>query len=207
MKYGLFFFPGLLLFSTIAVADDSVSMVRATELSAAFRQAADKVVPATVKIISRIQTTEDRRAMEIQIPALKTPPGRRNPGDSTGTGVLISPTGIVVTNNHVVGNAREVEVELPDGRNYFAEDFRSDPATDLAVIWLKLPPQETLPYASFGNSDQLDVGDWVLAMGNPFDMETTVSAGAVITPGSAFFAAASTHLYPSVSAEETALGS
>lgn len=171
------------MFSVVAFADESTSLTRATELSAAFREAADKVVPATVKIISRLQTAEDRRAMEIQIPALKTPPGRRNPGDGTGTGVLVNSKGIVVTNNHVVGTAREIEVELPDGRLYLAEKCQYDPASDLAVIWLKLPPQETLPFASFGNSDQLDVGDWVLAIGNPFDMDTTVSAGIISAKG------------------------
>jgi len=157
--------------------------MRATELSAAFRQAAEKVLPATVKIISRLQTVEDRRAMEIQIPALKTPPGKRNPGDNAGTGVIINPQGIVVTNNHVVANAREIEVELPDGRHLLAKKYRHDPTTDLAVVWLDLRPQETLPFAQFGDSDQMDVGDWVLAIGNPFDMDTTVSAGIISAKG------------------------
>jgi len=183
MRCGIFVFYGLLLLSSVAVGDESVPVIRATELSAAFRQAAEKVVPATVKIIARLQTAEDRKAMEIQIPALKTPPGRRNIGDTTGTGVIISPDGIVVTNNHVVNNAREIEVELPNGQHYLAKDFRSDPATDIAVIWLTLPSQERLPFADFGDSDQLDVGDWVLAIGNPFDMDTTVSAGIISAKG------------------------
>jgi len=182
MKYGLLAFAGLILFSAVAFAEES-DLIRATELSAAFRQAAEKVIPATVKIISRMQTTEDRRAMEIQIPALKTPPGRRNPGDTTGTGVIISSDGIVVTNNHVVTNAREIEIELPDGRNYYAKKYRHDPATDLAVLWLDLRPQETLPFAQFGDSDQMDVGDWVLAIGNPFEMDSTVSAGIISAKG------------------------
>jgi len=171
------------LLSSVASADESASLIRAAELSTVFRQAADKVVPATVKIISRIQTAEDRQAMEFMIPALKTPPGRRNLGDTTGTGVIIDPKGILVTNNHVVANAREIEVELPDGRHYFANKFRHDPATDLAVIWLELPSDTTLPYASFGDSDLLNVGDWVLAIGNPFDMDTTVSAGIISAKG------------------------
>ena len=185
MKYGIFAFSVLLVLCSAAFADEqnSASLIRATELSAAFRQAADKVVPATVKIISHLQTAEDRKAMEIQIPALKTPPGKRNPGDTTGTGVIIDPKGIVVTNNHVVAHAREIEVELPDGRNFYANKYRHDPATDLAVVWLQIPPQETLPFASFGNSDQLNVGDWVLAIGNPFDMDTTVSAGIISAKG------------------------
>jgi len=171
------------IFADETFADESASLIRATELSAAFRQAADRVVPATVKIISRMQTDEDRRAMETLIPALRTPPGRRNPGDTTGTGVIIDPQGIVVTNNHVVAHAREIEVELSDGRHFFATRFRHDPATDLAVVWLDLLPQDRIPYASFGCSDQLEVGDWVLAIGNPFDMDTTVSAGIISAKG------------------------
>ena len=185
MKYGLFVFSGLFLFSVSLFAEEteSVSLMRATELSAVFRQAAEKVLPATVKIISRLQTAEDRRAMTTQIPALNTPPGRRNPGDGAGTGVIISPQGILVTNNHVIVNAREIEVELPDGRHFFANKYRHDPATDLAVVWLDLHPQETVPFAQFGDSDRMDVGDWVLAIGNPFDMDTTVSAGIISAKG------------------------
>ena len=186
MRYGLLLFFGLSAFFSSAAADEPAAppdVVRANELSTVFRYAANKVVPATVKIISRLQTPEDRQAMEINIPALKTPPGRRHPGDTTGTGVLIAPNGIVVTNNHVIVSARAVEVELPDGRLFRAKDCRFDPQTDLAVIWLELPAQEKLPYASFGDSDILDIGDWVIAVGNPFDMETTVSAGIISAKG------------------------
>jgi len=184
MKYGLFFFSGLFLFSAIAFADETESsLIRATELSAAFRHAADKVVPATVKVISRLQTAEDRRAMEIQIPALRTPPGRRNPGDTAGSGVIIDPKGILVTNHHVVANAREIEVELPDGRHFFANKYRHDPPTDLAVIWLEVPAGETLPFVQFGDSDQMEIGDWVLAVGNPFELDSTVSAGIISARG------------------------
>jgi serine protease Do len=121
--------------------------------------------------------------MEIQVPALRAQPGRRNPGDMTGTGVLISPQGIVVTNNHVVANAREIEVELPNGQRFLAHKFRSDPPSDLAVIWLTLRSGETVPFAKFGDSDQMELGDWVIAIGNPFDMDTTVSAGIISAKG------------------------
>jgi serine protease Do len=156
---------------------------RATELSAAFRNASERVIPAAVKIISHLQTTQDREAMQIQIPALKTSPGRRNPGDSSGTGVLIDPKGIVLTNNHVIARAREIEVELPDGRKYYAKKYRHDPETDLAVIWIDVAETDELPYAVFGDSDTMEIGDWVLAIGNPFELDSTVSAGIISAKG------------------------
>ncbi|MDR0521448.1 MAG: trypsin-like peptidase domain-containing protein [Planctomycetaceae bacterium] len=159
------------------------SLAKAAELSAAFRSASAKVLPATVKIISHLQTSEDRKAMEIQIPALKPPPGRRYPGDSTGTGVLISSKGLIVTNNHVIANAREIEAELYDGQHFFAKKYRHDPSTDLAVIWLDVPEKEELPFAAFGDSDQMEIGDWVLAIGNPFELDSSVSAGIISAKG------------------------
>ncbi|MDR1963744.1 MAG: trypsin-like peptidase domain-containing protein [Planctomycetaceae bacterium] len=156
---------------------------RASELSAAFRNASERVIPAAVKIISHLQTTEDREAMQIQIPALRTLPGRRNPGDSSGTGILIDSKGIVLTNNHVIARAREIEVELPDGRKYYAKKYRHDPETDLAVIWLDVAETDELPYAVFGDSDAMEIGDWVLAIGNPFELDSTVSAGIISAKG------------------------
>ncbi|MDR1925530.1 MAG: trypsin-like peptidase domain-containing protein [Planctomycetaceae bacterium] len=167
----------------VVVSDGDDTLIRASELSVAFRNAAKRVLPATVKIISRIQTTAENEAMSSLIPALPSPKQRRNPGDSTGTGVLIDPSGIVVTNNHVVAVAREIDVELPDGRTYFAKKFRHDPDTDLAVIWLNTSPNERLPYASFGDSDKMDICDWVIAVGNPFELDSTVSAGIISAKG------------------------
>ncbi|MDR2761638.1 MAG: trypsin-like peptidase domain-containing protein [Planctomycetaceae bacterium] len=158
-------------------------IVRANELSVAFRNATNRVLPATVKIISRIQTTEEYNAMAKLLPAIPTTKQRRNPGDNTGTGILIDPNGIVVTNNHVVNVAREIDVELPDGRTFFARKFRHDPDTDIAVIWLDIEPNEKLPYATFGNSDKMDICDWVIAVGNPFELDSTVSAGIISAKG------------------------
>ncbi|MDR3181551.1 MAG: trypsin-like peptidase domain-containing protein [Planctomycetaceae bacterium] len=172
----------LVLFCSTVISTGCTAS-EASELSAAFRRAADKVLPAAVKIISHVQTSEDRQMMQLQIPALKTPPGRRNPGDSTGTGSIIDPQGIVVTNNHVIANAREIEVELPDGRHFLAKKYRHDPETDLAVIWLDVPANEKLPVVKFGDSDKMEIGDWVLAVGNPFELDSTVSAGIISAKG------------------------
>lgn len=156
---------------------------RASELSSAFRQAADRVLPATVKIISHVMTSEQKQSLQAQIPAFREPGNVRRPGDSMGTGVVIDSQGIVLTNNHVVARAKEIEVELPDGRRYYARKFRHDPETDLAVIWLNVPKDDKLPHAEFGDSDKMDIGDWVLAIGNPFDLDSTVSAGIISAKG------------------------
>ncbi|MDR0392512.1 MAG: trypsin-like peptidase domain-containing protein [Planctomycetaceae bacterium] len=176
------FFVGSVLAADDSVEDKNV-MARANDLSVAFRNATNRILPATVKIISRIQTTEERNAMTKLIPAIPASRQRRNPGDNTGTGVLIDPRGIVVTNNHVVTVAREIDVELPDGRTYFARKFRHDPDTDIAVIWLDTEPDDQLPYAVFGDSDKMDICDWVVAVGNPFELDSTVSAGIISAKG------------------------
>lgn len=95
----------------------------------------------------------------------------------SGSGAVISADGYIVTNFHVVKNARAIEASLPDKRSFGAKVVAVDPATDLAL--LKVESDKPLPYIEFGNSDSLRVGEWVLAIGNPFDLETTVTAGIV----------------------------
>lgn len=95
----------------------------------------------------------------------------------SGSGAIISEDGYIVTNFHVVNNAQAIEVSLPDRRSFEARIVATDPATDLAL--LKVEPKRPLPYLQFGNSDSLRVGEWVLAIGNPFNLETTVTAGIV----------------------------
>ncbi|PWL29690.1 trypsin-like peptidase domain-containing protein [uncultured Roseivirga sp.] len=95
---------------------------------------------------------------------------------STGSGVIISKDGYVATNYHVVDGADELEVRLDDNRRYDAELIGVDEDTDLALIKIKT---DNLPYVEFGDSDQVDIGEWVLAVGNPFDLNNTVTAGIV----------------------------
>jgi len=95
---------------------------------------------------------------------------------STGSGVIISQDGYVVTNNHVIANATEVKLTLNDNRTYTAEVIGADPAFDLALLKIDA---EGLPHVSFGNSDDVKVGQWVLAVGNPFSLTSTVTAGIV----------------------------
>ncbi len=98
-----------------------------------------------------------------------------------GSGFVISPEGYIVTNNHVVEDAREVKVTLASGEEYPAKVIGRDPKTDIALI--KVEPKAALPSATLGDSDKLRVGDWVLAIGNPFGLEGTVTAGIVSAKG------------------------
>ncbi|HWH74342.1 MAG TPA: trypsin-like peptidase domain-containing protein [Methylibium sp.] len=106
--------------------------------------------------------------------------GDRQPQSGIGSGVIVSPDGYILTNNHVVDRMDDIEVVLSDGRRVQAEVLGTDPETDLAVLRVKL---ERLPAIAFGNSDALRVGDVVLAIGNPFGVGQTVTAGIVSALG------------------------
>jgi serine protease Do len=106
-------------------------------------------------------------------------PKRRAQGQ--GSGFIITADGYIMTNNHVVGDADKVTVKLLDGREFEAEIVGTDPPTDVALI--KIEADEELPYLPLGNSDRLEVGDWVLAFGNPFGLSHTLTAGIVSAKG------------------------
>ena len=95
---------------------------------------------------------------------------------SSGSGVILSPDGYIVTNNHVVENASTLKVRLNDGRNFDARIIGTDPTTDIALIKIDAEGLPTLP---FGSSDNLRLGEWVLAIGSPYDLQSTVTAGIV----------------------------
>ncbi len=103
--------------------------------------------------------------------------GRQVPQIGTGSGVIISPDGYIVTNNHVIDKASELKVTLNNNKTYDAELIGSDPNTDIALI--KIEADRSLPYLAFGDSDNTKVGEWVLAVGNPFNLTSTVTAGIV----------------------------
>ncbi len=98
-----------------------------------------------------------------------------------GSGFIVDPSGYVVTNNHVIGNAGKVEVILQDKTRYTAKIVGRDPKTDLAV--LKIKADRPLPYVSFGDSSAAEVGDWVMAVGNPFGLGGTVTTGIISARG------------------------
>jgi serine protease Do len=103
------------------------------------------------------------------------------PMESMGTGFIFDPEGFIVTNNHVVEDAEEITVKLNDGRVLDAELVGADPSTDLAVI--KIDTDKPLPTVAFGNSDAINVGEWAVAIGNPFGFEQTVTAGIISAKG------------------------
>lgn len=94
----------------------------------------------------------------------------------TGSGVIINEDGYIVTNNHVIDNADDIEVTLEDNRVYKAKVVGTDPSTDIALLQIK---EDNLPYVPLTNSDEVEVGEWVLAVGNPFNLNSTVTAGIV----------------------------
>jgi len=103
--------------------------------------------------------------------------GTTTPQVGTGSGVIISQDGHIVTNNHVIANASQLQVTLNNNRTYDAELVGSDPNSDIALI--KIETDDKLPYLAFGDSDNTKIGEWVLAVGNPFNLTSTVTAGIV----------------------------
>lgn len=147
-----------------------------------FTGAAEKVMPAVVHIRST------QAAQMEQTPFSQSDPFREffgpryqpGPAQSSGSGVIINENGYIVTNTHVVQGAEIVEVTLYDNRNYKAEVIGTDPDTDIALVKIE---EKGLPFLSFINSDEAKVGEWVLAVGNPFNLNSTVTAGIISAKG------------------------
>ena len=163
----------------------------AAERPDSFADQVEKLSPAVVNI-STTTIVNDGQAMDMP----QFPPGspfeeffknfgdnnRQRKAQSLGSGFIIDDDGIVVTNYHVIENAEEIRVVLADETSFTAEVLGQDQKTDIAV--LKIDPGDTkLTAVSFGNSDELRVGDWVLAIGNPFGLGGTVTAGIVSARG------------------------
>jgi len=139
-----------------------------------FTQAAEKSIEAVVHIKSKFMEDEYYRYYHpffgrgyYNQPTEKV---------ASGSGVIISEDGYVVTNKHVINEAEEIEVVLNDKRSYSAKLLGTDPSTDLALLKIE---GEKLNYLEFSNSDNIKVGEWVLAVGNPFNLNSTVTAGIV----------------------------
>ena len=102
---------------------------------------------------------------------------RSTPQVGTGSGVIISPDGYIVTNNHVIAKANQLSVTMNNNKTYDATVVGTDPISDIALI--KVESEDPLPYLAFGDSDNVRIGEWVLAVGNPFNLTSTVTAGIV----------------------------
>jgi serine protease Do len=137
-----------------------------------FADLAERLTPAVVNI-SSAQKVAGTKASDSQLQKKFS-----TPAVSLGSGFIIDSAGIVVTNNHVIDNADQVTVTLHDGREFKATIRAVDRETDIAVLQLDAPPAK-LPYVSFGDSNVSRVGDWVVAIGNPFGLGGTVTVGII----------------------------
>ena len=177
----------------------------ANSLSVAFRTVANELLPSVVAIENRPAVAWNADSEDQATPSqdglgqnpfqgtpledmfrgyrFQTPPMNKpgnpvpSPDGGIGSGVIIDPTGIILTNNHVVAGGGEVTVRLQDGREFIASGVFTDPQTDVAVI--KIEGASNLIAASLGDSDAVSIGDWVLALGQPFGLESTVTAGII----------------------------
>lgn len=154
------------------VAELDADIAFANSLSKAFKRVASKVEPSVVHI-TNVQRVRVRRSMFDMGMERTVPAG-------LGSGVIISNDGFIATNNHVVRQAEKLLVKLTDGREFEAKVIGRDEATDLAVIKIDAPNLVPTP---FGASEQLEVGEWVVAIGSPFGFSNTVTAGIVSAKG------------------------
>jgi serine protease Do len=174
-----------------------------TDLSLSFREAAHNVLPSVVSIravtkggMQAVRGNGDdeileqfgddeilRRFFGESLPRGMGRGGRRFIPQQigTGSGVIIDSKGVILTNSHVVSQADEVTVELQDGRRLKGKSWATDPRRDVAIV--KVESSEPLPAARLGDSDEMQIGDWVLALGNPFNVGTSVTQGIISATG------------------------
>ncbi|MGM0946025.1 MAG: S1C family serine protease [Bacteroidota bacterium] len=145
-----------------------------------FVASAGMVTPAVVHVKSTLSYSPRSQRDPIQ-EFFGFPPrgGQENGGRapmSSGSGVIISADGYIVTNNHVVEGASQIDISLENNKRYIAKVIGTDPTTDLALLKIE---ESGLPFVRFGDSDQTQIGEWVLAVGNPFNLNSTVTAGII----------------------------
>ncbi len=157
-------------------------------LAGSYSLAAKKAMPAVVNIFTSKKSPENPHQKFLDDPAFRQFFGdqlddldsQSQPENSLGSGVIVSEQGLILTNNHVVAAADEIEIALADGRKLSAKVVGTDPDTDLALIKVDA---EHLPAITFASSDKLNVGDVVLAIGNPFGVGQTVTQGIISALG------------------------
>ncbi|WP_324778886.1 Do family serine endopeptidase [Thiobacillus sedimenti] len=170
--------------ASLTINQATQPVVRAPTPVESFAPAAQKVIPAVVNVFTQQKVSSPAH------PALQDPIFRYFFGDrvdprprevsNLGSGVIVSPNGYILTNEHVVEAADQIEVALSDGKTVPARVVGADPETDLAVLKIDAT---NLPAITFAEADSLKVGDWVLAVGNPFGVGQTVTAGIVSALG------------------------
>jgi Do/DeqQ family serine protease len=176
---------GLGLASEAAAEQWRIVPESATQIQYSFAPIVKQVAPAVVNVYAS-RVVEQALSPFIADPFFRrffgeeavAPPTQRVQS-SLGSGVIVDPSGVIITNHHVIANADEIRVALSDRREFDCEVVLSDQRTDLAVLRVKAPPADGLPFAEFSDSDQLEVGDIVLAIGDPFGVGQTVTSGIV----------------------------
>ena len=158
-----------------------IPVVGANDLQNQVKSTASKVIPAVVSIASTVMVRDQAFSDEtLPFGLFKEPPARRQYGQ--GSGVIVSSDGYIITNNHVVADALDVEVILADRRQFKGRVVATDPKTDVAVVKIQ---STNLPTVAWGDSSNLAVGDFVLAIGNPLGLSRTVTFGIVSAVGRA----------------------
>lgn len=152
-----------------------------------FTKVAEVATPAVVHIRVKIGSTGKQQSMQgmdmfefFKDKGFNFEMPQQGPREGSGSGVIIAQDGYIITNNHVINGADQIEVVMNDKRSYTGELIGADPSTDLALLKIN---ESNLPFLSFGNSDNVKVGEWVVALGNPFNLTSTVTAGIVSAMG------------------------
>jgi serine protease Do len=189
--------------AAVAAANvDPAAVASAQDLSTAFRSASQAVMPAVVTIRTEAAAPQIddehglgklpdgipdemkpylKRFFGDNLPQMRPMPRgmmpHMQPSVGMGSGVIIDSSGLILTNNHVAGGGGKVMVQLHDGREFEAAEVKTDPQSDIAVV--RIEGAGTLPAVKLGDSDELKIGDWVLAVGAPFGLQETVTAGII----------------------------
>ncbi len=164
--------------ATAQSPQEQAALDRAHELSAAFQWATRTIAPSVVNIVSTQQIAHERVPEGLE--RFFGSPPRSFEARGEGSGVIVRADGHILTNLHVVGEGSDIQVTLANGRTYPAQVIGADRETDLALIRIDA---DNLQAANFGDSDLLEVGQWVLAVGNPFGLDHTVTAGIISALG------------------------
>ena len=188
------FLAALILFSGLSIPEQASGQNKTKMIPATFADVVEKASPAVVNI-STVKRTSKGGPGQFQGPfgekdPMKEffdrffggqPPQPQRKERALGTGFIIDPSGLIITNNHVVEGSEDILVRMSSGKEVKAEVLGRDPKTDLALIKIKV--SRPLPYLKLGHSEKARIGDWVVAIGNPFGLEHTVTSGILSARG------------------------
>jgi serine protease Do len=156
---------------------NNIAKGQAKSLSIAFQNASNKALKSVVTVLAK------RADVDATLDELDLLDSNSTRNFNIGSGVILDEAGLCVTNNHVIKDTKDIRVRMADGRELNGTDLKTDPSSDLAIF--RIVSNSPLPFATMGNSDRLDIGDWVIAIGSPFALEQTVSVGIISSKGRA----------------------